>query len=150
MNQQKTLTGALQLGENLSSFELVADHLQVWFDAANEAGALEEWRRGEKTDEHTKKLLLWQQEPASEMNNIHNTQHGTRCAVSCVFVCRQMLRDGWQRVAVRFITWNPPRVKNKYWPCCGASPGGCSAGSERQRRRDSNQLMSIQITQISL
>lgn len=36
------LTGALQLGQDLSSFKLVADHLQVGFDAADEAGALED------------------------------------------------------------------------------------------------------------
>lgn len=36
------LTTALQLGENLSSFKLVADHLQVRLNAADEAGALEE------------------------------------------------------------------------------------------------------------
>lgn len=39
---QETLTRALQLGEDLSSFKLVTDHLQVRLNAANKTGALEE------------------------------------------------------------------------------------------------------------
>lgn len=45
---QETLTRALQLGEDLSSFKLVTDHLQVRLNAANKTGALEEEELGGK------------------------------------------------------------------------------------------------------
>ena len=51
MESDEELTRTLQLRQNLSSFKLVADHLQVGFDAADEAGALQEEEEEQEEEE---------------------------------------------------------------------------------------------------